>query len=118
MDIEIAQRDVNATGDMQAFVERRLTAALDRFDPHIVRVTVWLRDVNGPKGGDSHNACKVEVKLRGDEVFVEERGPTPEAAVSAAADALREVVRRAIGRRKHGIGGQRGVQTATESELP
>ncbi len=113
MDIEIAQRDVPGTGDVQDFLVRRISTALDRFDPHIVRVTVWLRDENGPKGGDRDKVCKVEVKLRGDEVIVEERGASAEAAISAAADALREAVGRELGRRKRGVGGQRSIRTQT-----
>ncbi len=112
MDIEIAQRDVLATGDVQELMVQRISAALDRFDPHIVRVTVWLRDVNGPKGGGDHNSCKIEVKLRRDEVIVEERGATPEAAIAAAAEAAREAVRREVSRRKHGVGGGRSLRGA------
>ncbi|MEW6252362.1 MAG: HPF/RaiA family ribosome-associated protein [Planctomycetota bacterium] len=106
MEIDIIQRDVHAA-DLQDHVIRRIHAALDRFDAHVLRVTVRLRDENGPKGGGDDIACRIEIKLRGHELFIEERGATPEAAIAAAADAAQEAVRREAGRRKRGVGGQR-----------
>ena len=45
-------------------IERRLTYALSRFGSRVNRVTVYLSDRNGPKGGID-KSCRIVVRLRG-----------------------------------------------------
>ena len=44
-------------------LDRRLHFALSRFSSRIARVTVFLEDVNGPRGGVD-KACRIVVRLR------------------------------------------------------
>ena len=112
MRIDLVQQEARGHGDVQVVVTERLSAALDRFEDRITRVTVRLRDLNGPRRSDADHECQVQVYLRGvgEPVIVQERGPSVEAAVAVAADALREVVRREVDRRKRGIGGERPMR--------
>ena len=50
--------------DLQRYIERKLRRSLDRFGHRITKVVVFLRDVNGPRGGVD-KACRVLVKARG-----------------------------------------------------
>ena len=104
MELTIRQHDVNVDESLREHIERRINAALDRFEPRISRVTVRLRDLNGPRGG-ADKECHIAVKLiRSGELFIEQRDDNLHAAVSTAANRAAEVVRRAVARRKRGIG--------------
>jgi putative sigma-54 modulation protein len=50
--------------DLPRYIERKLKRSLDRLGDRITKVVVFLRDVNGPRGGVD-KACRVLVKARG-----------------------------------------------------
>lgn len=50
--------------DLPHYIERKLRRSLNRFGHRITKVVVFLRDVNGPRGGVD-KACRVLVKVRG-----------------------------------------------------
>ena len=86
--------------DHRAFIRQRLGMKLGKFATSIERVTVRLRDVNGPRGGVDHS-CRVKVVLEGlPTVIVEERSDTLEAAVNGALAGAERAVRRSIQRRR------------------
>ncbi len=49
---------------LREHIERRLTFALSRFGPRVLRTVVYLTDNNGPKGGID-KSCLIVVRLRG-----------------------------------------------------
>ena len=55
MRIEIQARKVSLPSRLRRQIEHRIRAALNRFDERIRRVSLWLSDVNGPKGGSDKN---------------------------------------------------------------
>lgn len=63
MRLEIRRRGVEVTEELRDHLNGRLRLALGRFDPHIDLVRVYLRDVNGPRGGPGKK-CRVVVGLR------------------------------------------------------
>lgn len=75
-------------------VRRHLHFSLSRFAPRIDRVSVTLRDVNGPRGG-LDKACRVVVHLPGLEPVIIEAAGTDflQAAAEAAERAGRSVAR-------------------------
>ncbi len=104
MDFLIRAHDLDLDDTQRGDIERRLIAALDRFERRIARVVVRVRDINGPRGGIDKE-CHVAVKLASaGELFVEERGDDLRAVVAKAADRAAEAVRRAVSRKKRGIG--------------
>lgn len=62
MRLEIRQRNAKITDGLHRYVEERLHLALGRFARHIQRVRVYLRDVNGPRGG-LDKKCRIVVEL-------------------------------------------------------
>jgi ribosome-associated translation inhibitor RaiA len=97
----IVGEKTSSSTDLHDFITRRLHFALGRFAPEVERVTTWVEDVNGPRGGvDQH--CRMEVKLRGlGNVLSEARANDVEAAVAFAAESLGRGVARALERRRH-----------------
>ena len=64
MQIDIQCRRLSLTRRLRGFGERKIRSVLSRFDERISRVTLWLSDVNGPKGGSDKN-CQVEIVISG-----------------------------------------------------
>lgn len=62
MRLEIRRRGVNVTEGLRSYLQERLGVALGRFARHINRVRVYLRDVNGPRGGLGKK-CRMVVEL-------------------------------------------------------
>jgi putative sigma-54 modulation protein len=99
MRIELRSTTIDLTAEIRDALTRRARFALDRFGDRIHRVTVWLADENGPKGGLA-NTCTVSIELFGAEnVFVKE---THEDALHAGQRAIERAgksVARAFGKR-------------------
>lgn len=80
--------------------ERRLHAALDRFEPKIGRVDLRLTDDHGPRHGTMMHCC-IEANLNGfGNVLVEQDAPDLFEAIDRAAGRLKRTVRRCINRRR------------------
>jgi hypothetical protein len=74
--------------------------ALRRFVDRIGRVTVWLADVNGPRGGIDR-CCRIDVRLRPTEsAFAAETASDAYTAIGRASGRVGRAVARRIGRDK------------------
>jgi ribosome hibernation promoting factor len=62
MRFEIRRRGVKATEELGIHVKERLRLSLGRFARHIGLVRMYLRDVNGPRGGLGKK-CRIVVEL-------------------------------------------------------
>jgi ribosomal subunit interface protein len=63
VNITISAQGFEISAPLRSHVRARLDAGLGRFDTHIVAVDVFLRDINGPKGGHD-KLTRVRVRLR------------------------------------------------------
>lgn len=86
MQIEIHARGFLLTEGLRAHVERRFQFAMGSYQDHVLRVTVRLSDINGPRGGvDKH--CQVRLRLRGlPEIVVKDTEADLYVAVNRAAE--------------------------------
>jgi putative sigma-54 modulation protein len=104
MRLEIRRRRVEVTEELRAHLVERLRLALGRFRRYIGEVRVYLRDVNGPRGGAS-KVCRVVVEVPRDGRVVV-TGADAEIAVaitrtaSRAGFAVRRCVKRRLARRR------------------
>lgn len=99
MTISIRVRDVEWNDELRNKVERSLDFALDRYHTQVDHVSVYVADLNGPKGGVD-KLCQITATLkRGKPVMILERG----------AD-LVATINRALGRLGHSLG--RNIQRA------
>ncbi len=62
MRLEIRRRRMKVTEELRVHVRERLQLALARFARSIAQVWVYLRDVNGPRGG-LNKKCRIVVEL-------------------------------------------------------
>jgi putative sigma-54 modulation protein len=98
MDVGVRSKDVRLEDSMRFYIERRLEFAFSRFAGRIIRVTVHIVDVNGPRGGED-KACRIEASLRpSGRVFIEDRDADLLAAVDRAADRAAHAIARALRR--------------------
>lgn len=98
MRLEIRRRGVNVTEKLRDYLKERLRLALGRFGHHIDLVRVYLRDVNGPRGG-LDKKCRIVVELRrGRPVVVTGTGTEASAAITSTASRAGFAVRRRLKR--------------------
>jgi ribosome-associated translation inhibitor RaiA len=99
MRLEVRRRGVAMTDELRAYLRERLRQALGRFGRHIDVVRVYLRDVNGPRGGVAMK-CRVVVELSGlSPVVVTGTNAAIFAAVTGAAGRAGFAVKRRVKRR-------------------
>jgi hypothetical protein len=100
MRLEVRRRGVKVTEELRAHLRGRLRLALGRFARHVDLVRVYLRDVNGPRGGVDKE-CRVVVHLppRG-RVVVAGADADIFAAVTGTAGRARVAVKRHVKRRR------------------
>ena len=92
-----AGRDLDA--DMRAYIRRRLTAVLGKHARALSRVTVRVRDVNGPRGGVDQ-MCRIKVVLKGlPSVVYTAQASSLQQAIQRAIDGTERAVRRTVRRR-------------------
>ncbi len=79
---------------LRAHLKRRLELVLSPFGDRIGLVTVWLQDLDGPRGD---RRCFLRVKLiRGGDVCSEADASKMTAAIAFSAERLGRAVRRAL----------------------
>lgn len=99
MQLEIRERAVKFTEELRNHLNERMESALGRFARSIKRVRVYLRDVNGPRGGMGKQ-CRIAVDfVRGGSVVVTGLDPDIYAAVSSTASRAGFAVRRRVKQR-------------------
>ena len=100
MKVLIRSSHLPAGRRLRDYVLRRLRFSLGRFPGRVDRATVYLADVNGPRGGED-KVCRVDVRLSSaGSVFVEETSSGIGMAVSGAMERLSRAVAKALARRR------------------
>ena len=86
MKIHVRSKQVEVDKTVRAHIKRRLQFSLGRLSQRILRVTVQIVDLNGPRGGED-KACRIEARLLPTgSIFVEDTDADIYAAVDRAAD--------------------------------
>ena len=100
---ELVPANIRAFGteldeDQRATIRQQLGSKLGKFTRYIERVTVRVRDVNGPRGGVDKQ-CRIKVVLSGrPSVVVEEQAATVKGAFGAALRNAERAVKRSVDR--------------------
>jgi hypothetical protein len=91
---------VRLDDDDRAYIRRRLGEKLGKHQNAIERVTVRVRDINGPRGGVDL-LCRIKVVLSGlPSVVVDRRAASLRAVLTAALTGVERAVRRTVQRRR------------------
>ena len=117
MDINVSAHGLRLDPDTDGFVRSQIRAALQRFEDQVVAADVFLKDINGPKGGIDKQAL-VRVRLRNRQVIATEIARTElRAAVVVSARKAKRAVRRSLKKslQKHRWRVHTGLREATES---
>lgn len=107
MRVLIHPRTITADQELRVRIDEVLTTALDPVRSRLEWVDLYLTDVNGPRGGPDKQ-CRVVAHLQSGPVVVSQTGRNPLAAVMAAAQRCRRLIRSRLTRRRH----QRRASTA------
>lgn len=100
MKVELRFEGLAPTVTLRAHVHRRLGLALDRFRDQIQWARVWLRDINGPRGG-ADKYCQVQVRVKGgSDIILHERRTDTLSALDIAAGRVMQVVARQLARQR------------------
>lgn len=100
MKVLLRPRGIEWSDELQKLVERSIAFAVDRYSSRVTQITVYLADVNGPRGGVDKQ-CQISAELRGSmPVHILEKGDDLLAAVNRAARRLSYRVGRTIQRPK------------------
>ncbi len=96
MRLVVRQQGTEAPRRYRERVETRLRLAIGRYGPRIGRVTVFLVDVNGPRGGAGLR-CRIVAGLRGcGEIVAEGEGVSAAQATDMAVERLARAAARAV----------------------
>ena len=100
MHLEVRARNGQISPTFEEWVERRLSFALARFGGRIRRITAFLEDINGPRGG-ADQYCRIDVSMVPSGTIMAEATEEEAAlAVSRAAERVARRVRDALDRRR------------------
>jgi hypothetical protein len=105
MDLRIVIKGLDDKEKLRVLAERRIAAALDRFEGKIRTTTVLLEDVTGPSRHAVDKRCRIEVRFNsGGSVRIDELGEDIGATFSLAVARLKAAIGKQAGRRKRGVG--------------
>ena len=100
MTIDVRVRGIDFTDELHKAVERIIAFAVDRYDTQVDKISVYLADLNGPKGGVD-KLCQITANLsRGNPVLILEKGTEILSMVNRAARRLGHRIGRNIQRRR------------------
>ena len=104
MHVDTQTREFSLTAGLHDYLRRRIEFALGRYRDAIRRVTVRLRDLNGPRGG-ADKQCQLQVELAGQPALViSDTDPDLYVAIGRAAKRADRQVARRLGRRSKRLG--------------
>jgi ribosomal subunit interface protein len=93
--------DKNIEGNqrLEAFVNEKVGAALNRFSDQITRLEIHLSDQNGDKGGKDDQQCRIEARLKGlQPITITAREAHMEQAINAAIDKMKSSLETTLGK--------------------
>lgn len=91
---------VNLEPEHRDYIRKRLGSKLGKYATSVERVSVRVRDVNGPRGGVDLQ-CRIKVVLSAlPSIVVTQQAATLEAAVNGALQSVERAVRRGVQRRR------------------
>lgn len=100
MNIHLESQGFEITSSIREHVTKQLNFNLANFASHVMSVDVFLRDVNGPKGGADMKAL-IRVSLdEGQPIKVESTRPDLYASVILAARQAKRAVRRTLSKQR------------------
>ena len=95
--------DKTITGEERSsdFFSSQIKKALERFESHITRIEVHLKDENGKKDGLKDISCLLEARLEGRQpIAITNQANTIDLAVTGAIDKIKSAIETIIEKRQ------------------
>jgi putative sigma-54 modulation protein len=100
VELELRQKDMDIGQSLHDHIADYIDTALRRFANRINRVTVWLIDINGPRGGIDKQ-CRIAVQLsKGKTIRMGHTNTNLVAAIYFAVDRAAHAISRELKRRR------------------
>ena len=96
--------DKTLTGDKRSndFFTSQITEVLQRFESHITRIEVHLKDENGKKDGFNNISCLLEARIEGRKpIAITNQANTMDIAVTGAIDKIKASIESILGKLKN-----------------
>jgi ribosome-associated translation inhibitor RaiA len=93
--------DKTLSGEQRShdFFTSQITDSLQRFESHITRIEVHLKDENGKKEGLNNISCLLEARLEGRQpIAITNKANTIDLAVTGAIDKIKTALETILGR--------------------
>ncbi|MFT5077026.1 MAG: ribosome-associated translation inhibitor RaiA [Flavobacteriaceae bacterium] len=93
--------DKTLTGEKRSsdFFISQITEALQRFESHITRIEVHLKDENGKKDGFNNISCLIEARLEGKQpIAITNQADTINLALTGAIDKIKNSIESILGK--------------------
>ena len=92
-------KTLNGDNRHQEYFSSQIKEELERYESHITRVELHLKDANGKKEGVNDKTCVLEARLKGKQpIAVTSQADSIEKAVSEAIDKMKVAVTTVIGK--------------------
>lgn len=100
MQLTICGQDIEVAPDLRHYIEHRMGHMLNRLQPRIGQVMIWLADLNGPRGGVDKR-CRIVANVAPfGSVAAEATNTNPQTAIDRAARRIAKVVAHDVDRRR------------------
>tara|TARA_R110000772_G_scaffold34936_7_gene84515 strand:- start:122 stop:436 length:315 start_codon:yes stop_codon:yes gene_type:complete len=97
--------DKTLTGEKRSsdFFTSQIAEALERFESHLTRIEVHLKDENGKKDGFNNISCLLEARIEGRQpIAITNQADTIELAITGAIDKIKTAIETILGKiQKH-----------------
>lgn len=100
MEMDVRAVNFQMSESLDDHAQRRLHAALDRFESKIGSVNLRMTNDHGPRHGVTMHCCLQAVLKNGASVMVEQDAPDLFEAIDRAAGRMKRTVRRCINRKR------------------
>ena len=104
MTIQInTDKTLNGEKRSDDFFTSQIAEALQRFESHLTRIEVHLKDENGKKDGFNDISCLIEARLEGRQpIAITNQADTMELAIKGAIDKIKTAIETILGKiQKH-----------------
>ena len=104
MTIQInTDKTLNGEKRSDDFFTSQIAEALQRFESHLTRIEVHLKDENGKKDGFNDISCLIEARLEGRQpIAITNQADTMELAIRGAIDKIKTTIETILGKiQKH-----------------
>lgn len=92
---------IKGTQRLNAYLDEKLNAALQRFSDRLTRVEVHLSDQNGEKKGKDDIQCRIEARANGlQPITVTSKGENMDIAINSAVDKIKSALDTVFGKLK------------------